>query len=282
MMKNIIELILSIGKVDRRWIFLVIGLAVLLPLFFPLGLPIRATNATQRVYDAVEELAPNSKVLVSFEYGPSTKPEIHPMAIAILRHLFTNNQKVYVTCLWPDGQFMAEDALTEIAEQEFGLTYGKDYVLLGFRPGNEAVVKGIVSNLRKLYTTDARGTLVDQIPMMTNVNKVKDFDFIFSASAGYPGTIEWVQYAADPTGVPMSTGTTSIQVNDVMPYVQSGQVKGILAGMPGAAEYEALIGSPGIGTSGMDAQSIAHLVIVIFIVFGNIPYFIETRRAKKY
>ncbi len=282
MMKNIIELILSIGKIDRRWIFLVIGLAVLLPLFFPLGLPIRATNATQLVYDAVDDLEPNSKVLVSFEYGPSTKPEIHPMAIAILRHLFTNNQKVYVTCLWPDGQFMAEDALTEIAEQEFGLTYGEDYVLLGFRPGNEAVVKGLVSNLRKLYTTDARGTLVDQIPMMANVNRVKDFDFIFSASAGYPGTIEWVQYAADPTGVPMSTGTTSIQVNDVMPYVQSGQVKGILAGMPGAAEYEALIGSPGIGTSGMDAQSIAHLVIVIFIVFGNITYFIETRRAKKY
>ena len=282
MMKNIIELILNIGKVDRRWIFLVIGLAVLLPLFFPLGLPIRATNATQRVYDAVDDLEPNSKVLVSFEYGPSTKPEIHPMAIAILRHLFTNNQKVYVTCLWPDGQFMAEDALTEIAEQEFGLTYGEDYVLLGFRPGNEAVVKGLVSNLRKLYTTDARGTLVDQIPMMANVNRVKDFDFIFSASAGYPGTIEWVQYAADPTGVPMSTGTTSIQVNDVMPYVQSGQVKGILAGMPGAAEYEALIGSPGIGTSGMDAQSIAHLVIVIFIIFGNITYFIETRRAKKY
>jgi len=282
MMKNIIELILSIGKVDRRWIFLVIGLAVLLPLFFPLGLPIRATNATQLVYDAVDDLEPNSKVLVSFEYGPSTKPEIHPMAIGILRHLFTNNQKVYVTCLWPDGQFMAEDALTEIAEQEFGLTYGEDYVLLGFRPGNEAVVKGLVSNLRKLYTTDARGTLVDQIPMMANVNRVKDFDFIFSASAGYPGTIEWVQYAADPTGVPMSTGTTSIQVNDVMPYVQSGQVKGILAGMPGAAEYEALIGSPGIGTSGMDAQSIAHLVIVLFIVFGNITYFIETRRAKKY
>ena len=282
MMKNIIELIISIGKVDRRWIFLVIGLAVLLPLFFPLGLPIRATNATQLVYDAVDDLEPNSKVLVSFEYGPSTKPEIHPMAIGILRHLFTNNQKVYVTCLWPDGQFMAEDALTEIAEEEYGLTYGEDYVLLGFRPGNEAVVKGLVSNIRKLYTTDARGTLVDQIPMMANVNKVKDFDFIFSASAGYPGTIEWVQYAADPTGVPMSTGTTSIQVNDVMPYVQSGQVKGILAGMPGAAEYEALIGSPGIGTSGMDAQSIAHLVIVLFIVFGNITYFIETRRAKKY
>jgi hypothetical protein len=80
----------------------------------------------------------------------------------------------------------------------------------------------------------------------------------------------------------MSTGTTSIQVNEVMPYVSSGQVQGILAGMPGAAEYEALIGVPGIGTSGMDAQSVAHLVIVLFIVLGNIGYFIERHRSKKY
>jgi len=91
-----------------------------------------------------------------------------------------------------------------------------------------------------------------------------------------------VQYASDPTGVPMSTGTTSIQVNEVMPYVQGGQVKGILAGMPGAAEYEALIGVPGIGTSGMDAQSIAHVVIVLFIIFGNVAYFVERKKAKKY
>ena len=78
----------------------------------------------------------------------------------------------------------------------------------------------------------------------------------------------------------MSTDTTSIQVNEVMPYVQSGQVKGILAGMPGAAEYESLIKRPGIGISGMDAQSIAHIVIVAFIVFGNIAFFLE-RRSKK-
>jgi hypothetical protein len=80
----------------------------------------------------------------------------------------------------------------------------------------------------------------------------------------------------------MSTGVTSIQVNEVMPYVNSGQVKGILAGMPGAAEYEALINQPGVGTSGMDAQSIAHLVIVLFIIFGNVAYFLERKRSKKY
>ena len=281
-MKKIANFILKIGDMDRRWIFIIIALVVLLPLFFPIGLPIRPTDSTQTAYDAMDDLEYGSKVLVSFEYGPSTKPEIHPMTYAVLRHLFKNGHKVYITCLWPDGQFMAEEAIEEIAEQEFNLTYGKDYVLLGFRPGNEAVVKGIVSNIRKLYSTDARGTLTDKIPMMEGINQLADFDFIFTASAGYPGTVEWVQYGADPTGVPMSTGVTSIQVNEVMPYVQSGQVKGILAGMPGAAEYEKLVGVPGIGTSGMDAQSIAHLVIVLFIIFGNVSFFIERQRQKKY
>ena len=70
-------------------------------------------------------------------------------------------------------------------------------------------------------------------------------------------------------------------VNEVMPYVQSGQMVGVLAGMPGAAEYESLIGQKGSATSGMDAQSVAHLVIVLFIVLGNISYFIDRKRSRK-
>ncbi|MBT4295095.1 MAG: hypothetical protein HOD43_04745 [Candidatus Marinimicrobia bacterium] len=281
-MEKFLDFIVRAGSLDRRIIFVVIALVVTLPLFFPLGLPIRPTNSSQDVYNAVEELEAGDKALVSFEYGPSTKPEIHPMAIALLRHLFEKDVKVYITCLWPDGQFMAMEALEQVADNQYNKVYGEDYVLLGYRPGAEAVIKGLVSNIRKVFTVDSQGNFLDDIPMMVGVNQVKDFDYLFSASAGYPGTVEWVQYAADPTGVTMSTGTTSIQVNEVMPYVQSGQIVGILGGMPGAAEYESLIGQAGIGTSGMDAQSVAHLVIVGFIIFGNISFFVERRRSKKY
>ena len=281
-MTNIEKVFLKIGSIDRRWIFIIIALVVVVPLLVPIGLPIRATDTSKSVYDAVEALPKGSKVLLSIEYSPSTKPENHPMAISMMRHLFRNNHKVYVTCLWPDGQFMAQDALNQVAVGEFDKKYGEDYVLLGYRPGGEAVVKGIVSNIRKLFSVDARQTKVDDIPMMDEITNFKDFDFLFSASAGYPGTIEWVQYAADPIGVPMSSGVTSIQVNEVMPYVQSGQMVGVLAGMPGAAEYESLIGQKGSATSGMDAQSVAHLVIVLFIVLGNISYFIDRKRSRKY
>ena len=281
-MSKIQDTFLKIGSIDRRWIFLIIAAVVIVPLIFPVGLPIRPTDTTKNVYDAIEKLPAGSKVLLSVEYSPSTRPENHPMTISILRHLFKNNHKVFITCLWPDGQFMAQDAINQVAKQEFNKTYGVDYVFLGFRPGNEAVVKGIVSNLRKLYTVDVYQKKIDEIPLMNGINNFKDFDFLFSSSAGFPGTIEWVQYASDPTGIPMASGVTSIQVNEVMPYVQAGQMVGVLAGMPGAAEYEALINQKGTATSGMDAQSVAHLVIVLFIILGNVSFFIERNRSKKY
>ena len=281
-MSKIQDTFLKIGSIDRRWIFLIIAAVVIVPLIFPVGLPIRPTDTTKNVYDSIEKLPSGSKVLLSVEYSPSTRPENHPMTISILRHLFKNNHKVFITCLWPDGQFMAQDAINQVAKQEFNKTYGVDYVFLGFRPGNEAVVKGIVSNLRKLYTVDVYQKKIDEIPLMNGINNFKDFDFLFSSSAGFPGTIEWVQYASDPTGIPMASGVTSIQVNEVMPYVQAGQMVGVLAGMPGAAEYEALIDQKGSATSGMDAQSVAHLVIVLFIILGNLSFFIERNRSKKY
>ncbi|SVA58725.1 uncharacterized protein METZ01_LOCUS111579 [marine metagenome] len=281
-MSKIQDTFLKIGSIDRRWIFLIIAAVVIVPLIFPVGLPIRPTDTTKNVYDSIEKLPAGSKVLLSVEYSPSTRPENHPMTISILRHLFKNDHKIFITCLWPDGQFMAQDAINQVAKQEFNKTYGVDYVFLGFRPGNEAVVKGIVSNLRKLYTVDVYQKKIDEIPLMNGINNFKDFDFLFSSSAGFPGTIEWVQYASDPTGIPMASGVTSIQVNEVMPYVQAGQMVGVLAGMPGAAEYEALIDQKGSATSGMDAQSVAHLVIVLFIILGNLSFFIERNRSKKY
>ena len=280
-MKFLEDMILKFGSVDRRFIFLLIGLAVFIPLLRPIDLPIRTTPTTEKVYNAIDAIPANSKVLMSFDYGPSTKPEIHPMTLGVMRQLFRKDHQIYITCLWPDGLYMALDALEEI-NKEFELVEYEDYVLLGFRPGNEAIVKGLASDLRKVYTVDSKGTMLADIPMMDGVNNLKDFQFIFTGSAGYPGTFEWVQYGGDPTGVPLSSGTTSIQVNEVMPYVQSGQVRGILAGMPGAAEYEKLIGTPGIAIKGMAAQSFAHLVIVFFIVLGNLAYFITERRERKY
>ena len=291
-METIKRIFIILGSLDRRIIFLIVGLSVLIPLLKPdwFSLPIRISPESKIVFNEINSLNEGDKVLLSFEYSPSTKPEIHPMSIAILKHLFSKNIKVYGFALWPDGNFMSTEAFSEVAD-DFEKKYGVDYVNLGFKPGAEAVIKGIASDIRSLYTADLNGTPINDIPMMKGVINIEDFDFVFSLSAGFPGSIEWVQYACDPKNIPMSTGCTSIQVTDLLPFVGTGQIRGILAGMPGAAEYENLvnaelkkmgiIGKPGQLLIMMSAQSVAHVVIVLFIVFGNIMYFITRKKKGK-
>jgi hypothetical protein len=291
-MEAIKKIFILLGSLDRRIIFLIVGLSVLIPLLKPewVDLPIRPTPESQIVFDEINKLNAGDKVLLSFEYGPSTKPEIHPMAIAILKHLYAKNIQVYGFALWPDGNFMSTEAFSEVSD-DYDKKYGVDYVNLGYKPGGEAVIKGIASDIRTLYPADLQGTSINDIPMMKDVVNIEDFDFVFSLSAGYPGSKEWVQYACDPNNIPLSTGCTSIQVTDIMPYVENDQIRGILAGMPGAAEYESLVeaelqkmeiaGKPGEASGMMAAQSIAHVVIVLFIIFGNISYFITRKKNRK-
>ena len=291
-MEVIKKIFISLGSLDRRIIFLIVGLSVLIPLLKPewIDLPIRPTPESQIVFDEINKLNAGDKILLSFEYSPSTKPEIHPMAIAILKHLYAKNIQVYGFALWPDGNFMSTEAFSEVSD-DYDKKYGVDYVNLGYKPGGEAVIKGIASDIRTLYTVDLQGTSINDIPMMKDVVNIEDFDFVFSLSAGYPGSKEWVQYACDPNNIPLSTGCTSIQVTDIMPYVENDQIRGILAGMPGAAEYESLVEAelqkmeiavkPGEASGMMAAQSIAHVVIVLFIIFGNISYFITRKKNRK-
>ena len=76
-------------------------------------------------------------------------------------------------------------------------------------------------------------------------------------------------------------GNTAIQAVLIYPYYQTGQLSGFLGGLKGAAEYERLIQRDGAGVRGMDAQSMAHVLIVVLIILGNIGFAIQKRSARR-
>ncbi len=71
-------------KMDRRWIYLMVAITVIIPFLFPMSLPISITPHAQAVYDTIDELEDGSTVMLVFDYYPSTIAECEPMAIAAL------------------------------------------------------------------------------------------------------------------------------------------------------------------------------------------------------
>lgn len=264
-------------QIDRRWIFLGIGIAVVIPFFLPLGLPVVVTEPTQNLYDAVDIIEPNEQpLLLSIDYAPATLPELEPMAVAIMRHCFSKGIRVMIMTLNPAGYGLAERVMIQVAE-EYGKEYGKDYVFLGFQPGISAPILGMGVNIRNIFPEDAYGTPLIDIPMMTGVRNYDDIPLVITL-AGWSAAEAWIYYAYQPFHQQVGAGVTAVMATDFYPYWNTGQLVGMLGGMRGAAEYEELIQQYGQGARGMDSQSVIHILIIVLIVVGNIAYFASGKK----
>jgi hypothetical protein len=270
----------DIRSIDRRIIFSLIFVAVAWPLIQPMRLPIDVSPPVQTLYDAVDALPPGTIVMLGGDYSPDTMPELQPMVETFLRHAFKNDLRVVVACLWPASPPLIERALTPLAE-EFDKEYGVDYVNLGYMAGGIVTLLGMGSSIPNTFPSDYGGTPTRQIPLMQEVENFDDIAFVMEVSAGTPGTREWVQQVQSRYRVAVGSGTTAVGAPNFYPYVQSGQLTGLLGGLKGAAEYETLIEYPGDATSGMDAQSIVHALIVVFILLGNAVYLMSLRSQKR-
>ncbi len=270
---------------ERRIVFLYVGIAVALPLFMSITQRVPISPEASKVYDGIKNLRPGSKVLVSFDYDPPSAPELQPMAESFFRFCFDHELKVIIMGLWPQGSQQArlayEKLLTEDVYKKKNLTYGEDYVNLGFQSGNEFVIQRMGSDFKSMFPADYRGTPYDSLPLVKNVRNFSNIDYAFNLSAGYPGTKEWVLIGVDRYGLKMGAGNTAVQATGMYPYVRSGQLLGILGGMNGAAEFEQITNYLGRGTRFMLSQSFAHIVVIAFIFIGNVAYFRHERKKGK-
>ena len=267
-----------------------IALAVIIPLIVHYTTSIPTSPLVQRLFDKVENLPPGSKILMSFDYGPSTVPENQPMANAFTRHAFEKGHKVYLMALWATGPRQSLQLIDEIINVEFpGKAYGTDWVHLGYKAGNQGLINTLLSDFKAMYTTDIEGTAIETFPMMKDIKTLRDFDLILGLDSGFPGTKEWVQFAGDPGDIPVGGGTTAVMAPLLYPYYPK-QMVGFLGGLQGAAEYEyALMHAypkyaekSRLASTSMGPQVTAHLVIVAFIIIGNITFLVERSRKKRY
>lgn len=272
-MRKVLE---RLATLDRRYIYVILVITVSLPFLLRIALPIRVSSPVIRAYEAVDTLKAGSVLLVSIDYDPTSMPEIQPMLTSILRHAFSKEVKVIMMGHIPLGIPVGQLGLEQVAE-EMGMTYGEDYVSLGYRPGYTAVMVSMGRAIRDVFWSDYRGIPVDELPLMRNIINYEQIDLLLTLAHGYAAEF-WAQYAGARYAQRIIVGCTAVVAPDLYPYLQAGQIDGLIGGLKGSAEYETLIGRPGIGSLGMPAQSLSHIVILLFIVFGNIGYLVLRRK----
>jgi hypothetical protein len=263
-------------NLDRRIIYVIIFLAIAVPLVLPLGLVGETSERTQQLYDLLDRLQPGDVVVISFDCEAASWPEVGPVAEVLVEHANRLGLRIVGTSFLSEGTALGYDLLSRQSAKH-NTKYGTDWVYLGFRPQYVAAMLGMGESMRQEFPRDYLNVPVEEHPLMGEVNTYRDVKLVVSIADDTMPQY-WIEYAGSRYDVPVATGLSAVMVTTFTPYLDSKQLSGIVGGLKGAAEYEGLLGYKGAGVRGMDALSSAHVAIILLVIVGNVAYFRERRR----
>jgi hypothetical protein len=267
----------------------IIYLALLLILFLfavlKVEIPPVYSSSAQKSYDYIENISDNTKyILFGMEYGPGTQAENDAQAQVILEHLFRKQIKVIIFTTYPLADKFLVNTPEAIAkkvskEEKREISYGIDWINLGFRPGATIFFQGL-SQSKDLLTylgQDYLGKKINSYSQFQNLKSVKDIQFIAYFS-GLTGVLNnYIQFLRqEGKAFDMIHGCTSISVPEAYIYLESGQLRGLLEGLSGAAWYSKLLkdkyktqkSSEIILTNSI--LSAGQIFILLLLVLGNL------------
>jgi hypothetical protein len=260
-----------LSKTDSRIIYAILLVSMIIPLLKPLGLPLSTPSETKALYEMIEAIPSGTTIAISMDCSAAGYDELAPGTIAVLTHVARKGLKVIGVSVLEAGPSLLQKAIesSELGEKE----NGKDYVNLGFVAGGETAMASIAADIKGMYPVDFHGDSTANMPILNGIKTLQDVELLICVATGTPGVPEWIRQVGDPLKVPIATIVIAGLVADYAPYMHSKQLVGMVPGLRGAAGYEGLVGKLGRGTAGIDAQSVAHVVILALVVVGNIAFF---------
>ncbi len=264
-------------RLDRRIVYLGLFVVTLAPLVGRWNQELYPGEPAKRLAAAIDALPQDKVVMLASNWDAGTQAESRPQMVAITRHLISRNLKFAIFAISAPtapqlAQIAVEDAIRlEGAESRY--IEGQQWCNLGYSVADEPWLRSLAASISRSLKSDRQGTPLAEIPMMAGVDRFgPDGQVSMLIDVTGSNTIEkWYQYLT-PTRVSIGLGCTGVMGPEQFPYLDSGQLSGLLVGMKGGAEYEKIVNKPGFGMPAMAGQSFAHLYLVLLIILGNVGY----------
>jgi len=258
--------------------FLIIIGAMCYIQLYPLGLPIPVTEMTKATYRTVENLNEGDIILVDQGYGAGTIASHEPGFVVVFKHAMRKGLKLVILSTSVEGPLLLDSALAKIRPESRGYEYGRDWLHVGYVAGGEPAYAAIVQDFASTFTVDYEGTSLSGMPLAQELiaPTYEKIALVYVQSAGGDVCEGWIRQSAVRYDIPMIQQPLEMMVPTILPYFPVN-CQGILNGGIGAAEYESFSGLPGEAVKLSDMLSMGGLVVLIFLILGNIGWFIRPK-----
>jgi hypothetical protein len=266
----------KLENIPREILYGLLLVVFVIPMIYPLGLPVPISANVEKWYETIDALPPGSVVMIDFGYSGGGEPELGPMAVAVYHHLFKKGDiKVIAMSTSIEGPQLWDKAIAEIKpEQKYGAEYGVDYIHIGYIAGTETAMAAVGTDIRGTTSTDYHGTSLDQYPIMNGISGADSFDLLICYTTGGDQSEGWVRQWVTPYGTRYMCSVLAMMVPTMLPYQNAGQVISVTSGAQ-AGEMEGLVRVPARGIKSADVITLTHILLIGYVVIGNVATFMK-------
>lgn len=227
------------------------------------------------MHQQIDALPENVAVLVAADYEASLSGEMKTTASAVIEHLMARKARITVVSTVPTGPVLADELLRSVALRVPGYDLKQQSVNLSYLPGGTTSLLEFAQRPRQAapvamdYYADSNSLPAWQRPALLGVNSLKDFGMILVLTDSSETGRAWVEQVQPMLGtVPLGMVTSAQAAPMLMPYVDSGQVKGLVSGLTGGASYEGLSGRASLAQNYWGAYQVGMLVGILLLLLG--------------
>ncbi len=216
---------------------------------------------TEAAYSALD-IASGRPVLVAFEYTPAMAGELDPVAISFLQRLAANNSTVFTISQVAAGVPVAGRAIEQVEEL--------DSQALGYLPGDAIGLRNFAScidavdacaNVTGLSMEEETQSLLGQIGLVIVLSGERD------------AIVNWIEQVGAQVEVPMISGITQAMSPVAAPYIASGQLDGLVGGLPAVAAIDNNVEEDdNFVEKAMNSITLSQWMAVIVLIIGALFY----------
>jgi len=221
--------------------------------------------AVESTYTYIELLPNRPRVLLAWDFEPTTQGEMGLLAQPIVSHLRLKRARIANVSLRPTGPAVAAAVIALVDEKlPLGAAAAQPpTVELGFIPGDAAALRALSQNpadTANLPEYSARDGGLDADETL------EAFDLIIEFSAETAASREWIEQIASRQDTPMIIAASGAVAPTLRPYEQTGQIVALLSGYPDALAYEQILGQDGPAAKQQSAQTWLSLLLVVLVI----------------
>lgn len=196
--------------------------------------PVEVSAPVRAAWNAIQSLTLGDSVLVLWQYDPATAGEVGLPALPVVSHMLGRDLQSQVISLLPAGLGSARrlyDAAVQGMDESAMKTVTAGWIGSGvYLTGGATALPLVASQPDTLFST-------------TPVQPVTPRLVIIFASR-MEDVRTWLEIVQPVNHLPVVAVTTAAADPVLLPYVQSGQLAGLVSGFDGAAAYQSLRDEP--------------------------------------